>query len=121
MEINRRDFLKASAMTIASPAILASTTIPSRMVNDGFHYWQVEYLKYFDLGLARFGILEWHRRARKTTLAVNQLIRQACKHAKSKYVYISPTQVQTRALVWDDPNMLNNALPNKRQMNYKRN
>ncbi|KKN74468.1 hypothetical protein LCGC14_0390880 [marine sediment metagenome] len=115
--MNRRDFLKAAAMVTISPAV----TIPNNIVNSGFHYWQLEYLKYFDLGLARFGILEWHRRARKTTLAVNQLARQACKHAHCKYVYISPTQVQTRALVWDDPNMLANALPDKRQMNYKLN
>jgi len=96
-------------------------TIPNNLVNNGFHYWQLEYLKYFDRGLARFGILEWHRRARKTTLAVNQLVRQSCKHAHCKYVYVSPTQVQTRALVWDDPNMLTTALPNKRQMGYKLN
>lgn len=96
-------------------------TIPNKQVNTGWHYWQLEYLNYFDRGLARFGMLEWHRRARKTTLAVNQLVRQACKHAHCKYVYISPTQVQTRALVWDDPLMLTNALPDRRQMNYKLN
>ena len=93
--------------------------IPNEQVNGSWHYWQLEYLSYFDRGLARFGMLEWHRRARKTTLAVNQLVRQACKHAHCKYVYFSPTQVQTRALVWDDPNMLVNALPDKRQMGYK--
>lgn len=96
-------------------------TIPNRQVNNGWHYWQLEYLSYFDRGLARFGMLEWHRRARKTTLAVNQLVRQSCKHAHCKYVYVSPTQVQTRALVWDDPNMLINALPDKRLMDYKLN
>lgn len=96
-------------------------TIPNNQVSEGWHYWQLEYLSHFDRGLARFAMLEWHRRARKTTLAVNQLIRQACKHAHCKYVYISPTQVQTRGLVWDDPNMLVNALPNKRQMDYKLN
>ena len=102
-------------------ATAPTVTIPNNLVNDGWHYWQLEYLSYFDRGLARFGILEWHRRARKTTLAVNQLVRQACKHAHCKYVYVSPTQVQTRGLVWNDPNMLVNALPNKRQMDYKLN
>ncbi|MEE9354778.1 MAG: hypothetical protein V3U75_04235 [Methylococcaceae bacterium] len=96
-------------------------TVPSEQVHFGWHRWQLEYLKYFDMGLARFAMLEWHRRARKTTLAVNQLVRQAVKHAYCKYVYTSPTQVQTRNLVWDDPNMLENALPDKRMMDYKRN
>jgi len=96
-------------------------TIPNNQVNSGWHYWQLEYLNYFDRGLARFAMLEWHRRARKTTLAVNQLIRQACKHAFCKYVYIGPTQVQTREMVWDDPNMLRNALPDKRAMGYRLN
>lgn len=96
-------------------------TVPSEQVHFGWHRWQLEYLKYFDMGLARFAMLEWHRRARKTTLAVNQLVRQAVKHAHCKYVYVSPTQVQTRNLVWDDPNMLKNALPNKRMMDYKQN
>ena len=123
--INRRDFIKVSAMSTMAAVVQTSSadivTIPNEPVNNGWHNWQLEYLKYFDMGLARFGILEWHRRARKTTLAVNQLVRQACKHAHCKYVYVSPTNVQTRALVWDDPNMLTNALPNKRQMNYKLN
>lgn len=96
-------------------------TIPNKQVNEGFHRWQLEYLRDFDRGIARFAMLEWHRRARKTTLAVNQLVRQAVKHAHCKYVYVSPTQVQTRNLVWDDPNMLKNALPDKRMMDYKEN
>ena len=87
----------------------------------GWHRWQLEYLKYFDMGRARFAMLEWHRRARKTTLAVNQLVRQAVKHAHCKYVYVGPTQVQTRNMVYDDPDMLKNALPDKRMMDYRLN
>lgn len=102
-------------------ATTEQVSIPNYRVSQGLHYWQLEYLSYFDRGFARFGMLEWHRRARKTTLAINQLIRQACKHAHCKYVYIGPTQVQTREMVWDDPNMLTNALPDRRQMNYKLN
>ncbi len=69
----------------------------------------------------RFLILEWHRRAHKTTLALNLLIRECCKYARSKYVYIAPTQVWAREVVWDDPTMLWDALPNKGKMFWKPN
>lgn len=69
----------------------------------------------------RFLILEWHRRAHKTTLAINLLIRECCKYPKSKYVYIAPTQVWAREIVWDDPVMLWDALPDKREMYWKPN
>lgn len=74
-----------------------------------------------DRPLTRFFDLEWHRRAHKTTLAINLLIRDCCKYPKSKYVYIAPTQVWARQIVWDDPTMLWDALPDKAEMFWKPN
>lgn len=80
-------------------------------------------LKAFDAvkQIIRFLILEWHRRAHKTTLAINLLIRECCRYPKSKYVYVAPTQVWAREVVWDDPTMLWDALPDKAEMNWKPN
>jgi len=71
--------------------------------------------------VVRFFILEWHRRAHKTTLLINLMIRECCQYAKSKYVYIAPTQVWAREVVWDDPTMLWDALPDKAEMDWKPN
>jgi hypothetical protein len=65
--------------------------------------------------------MEWHRRARKTTLAVNLLIREACRYERAKYIYTSPYQAETRKIVWDDPTMLRGALPDKKEMGWKMN
>lgn len=56
-------------------------------------------------------ILCWHRRARKTTLGLNLLIREAFTHPKKVYGYIGPTYKQAKAIVWRDPNMLMRYLP----------
>ncbi len=65
--------------------------------------------------------LEWARRHRKTTLAVNLLIREACRLPDAKYVYVAPTKVMARNIVWDDPTMLKSYLPAKREMGWKLN
>ena len=82
--------------------------------------YEKQVLKAFDSKdeVLRFFILEWHRRAHKTTLALNLLIRECCKYPQSKYVYIAPTQVWAREVVWDDPTMLWGSLPDKEEMNW---
>jgi hypothetical protein len=65
--------------------------------------------------------LEWARRHRKTTLLVNLLIREACRYPKAKYIYTSPYQAETRKIVWDDPTMLRDAMPDKSEMGWKMN
>jgi hypothetical protein len=87
----------------------------------GLHPWQVEVLKTFDAHVARFFVLEWHRRARKTTLAINLLIRECCEHANRSYVYVAPTYKQARGIVWDDPNMLFTYLPDRAEMGWRKN
>ena len=56
-------------------------------------------------------VLVWHRRARKTSLVVNVLLR-ACLETKNKtYAYISPTGRQSKAIIWRDPMMLKRYMP----------
>jgi hypothetical protein len=64
---------------------------------------------------------EWHRRARKTTGGINLLIREACRIPQAKYVYVAPTQVMARNIIWDDPNMLQAYLPDKIEMGWDTN
>ena len=103
-------------------------TIPTKQFVDGTHEHQRDMLEAFDrrtpwakeLKAWSFW-LEWARRHRKTTLAVNLLIREACRYERAKYTYVSPYQAETRKIVWDDPTMLTGALPDKREMNWKAN
>lgn len=59
----------------------------------------------------RFFLLNWHRRARKSTLGLNILIREACRYPKKTYLYIAPTYTQARSIIWLNPNMLAAYLP----------
>lgn len=98
-------------------------TIPNKLFLSRFGVYEKQLLKAFDSvkRMVRFLILEWHRRAHKTTLALNLLIRECCKYPLSKYVYIAPTQVWAREVVWDDPTMLWDALPDKKEMGWSPN
>jgi hypothetical protein len=56
-------------------------------------------------------MLKWHRRARKTTLAVLCLI-DACLRGKNEvFCYVGPTYTQAKSIIWRDPNMLFRYLP----------
>ena len=98
-------------------------TVPNKLFLSRLGRHEKQVLKVFDFigKLTRFFILEWHRRAHKTTLAINLLIRECCKYPKSKHCYVAPTQVWAREVVWDDPTMLWDALPDKAEMNWKPN
>lgn len=85
--------------------------IPSRQFIEGMHTAQQDVFAAFDAGIARFMILNWHRRARKTTFAINLLIRECIKHPKSRYPYIAPTYKAAKNIVWRDPLMLKQYLP----------
>lgn len=65
----------------------------------------------FDQKRHRFFLLNWHRRARKTTLAINILIAEAATTPKSRFGYIGPTYTACRNIIWRDPNMLRKYLP----------
>ena len=102
-------------------------TVPNKSFCLGMHQHQKEQFGAFDYRL-KLGIRtsykifeEWHRRARKTTGAINLLNKECCRVSKAKYVYVAPTQVMARNIVWDDPNMLRAALPDKREMGWRMN
>lgn len=101
--------------------------IPRREFNKRLRWHEKQVLKAFDIHEItgakplRFFDLEWHRRAAKTTLSINLLIREACRYPKAKYVYVAPTQVWARDIIWDDPTMIWDALPDKAEMGWKAN
>lgn len=53
---------------------------------------------------ARFKVLVWHRKAHKTTLAWNELLRWASA-VKGTYWYVAPYLGQAKKIVWQDPEM----------------
>lgn len=52
----------------------------------------------------------WHRRARKTTTALNELAKQA-HLKKGVYWHVFPTYAEAKEAVWKDPNMLFRIIP----------
>ena len=52
----------------------------------------------------------WHRRARKTTTALIELVKQALTK-KGAYWHIFPTYAEAKDAVWRDPNMLFRIIP----------
>jgi hypothetical protein len=99
--------------------------IPNELFLERVGKYEKQVLKAFDSTeedvVLQYFIEEWHRRAHKTTLAVNLLIREACKYPRGKFAYVAPTQVMAREIVWDDPSMLPDALPSKEEIDWKRN
>lgn len=72
---------------------------------------QKQVFKDFDARLHRFFLLNWHRRARKTTLALNLLIREAMTTENARFGYVTSTYTAAKNIVWRDPNMLKRYLP----------
>lgn len=101
--------------------------IPSKQYISSLRKHEIEVLQAFDAPatpqhpIIRFLFEEWHRRAHKTTLFINLATRESCKYPLSKYVYVAPTKVWARDIVWDDPTMLWAALPPKAEINWKKN
>lgn len=84
--------------------------------------YQKEVVRAFDLHHEiREFYLEWARRHRKTSLAINLLCREATQWPKTKWLYIAPTKVECRDIVWDDPTMLREALPHPDHMGCRTN
>lgn len=77
----------------------------------GMHKWQKEIFRDFDNNKYRFFLINWHRRARKTTLAINLLIREASTTPNVRFGYITSTYTAAKNIVWRDPNMLRKYLP----------
>ncbi len=76
------------------------------------HQWEV--LRHIDTHPEiKHRILIWHRRARKTTLGVNILLRACVKTQNKTYAYISPSARQSKAIIWRDPMMLRRYMPDE--------
>lgn len=60
--------------------------------------------------VARYKVIIWHRKARKTTLCLKHLIKEAFR-VKGVYWYVAPHYNQAKRIVWEDPDMLNRWLP----------
>jgi hypothetical protein len=71
------------------------------------HRWMVESLN----DPHRFKVHRWHRRARKTTLAINKLIKAAVFSKNETFAYIAPTYKQAKSIIVRDPMMLNRYMP----------
>lgn len=56
-------------------------------------------------------VLVLHRRAGKTSIAVNKLILEAILNPNKVFWYVAPTMRQAKDIVWKAPNMLNQYLP----------
>ena len=77
-----------------------------RMTSD-----QIEVMQDFDSSLTRFFLINWHRRARKSTLLINLLIRECCHHPKERYIYVTSTYKAAKNIIWRDPKMMKAYLP----------
>ena len=58
----------------------------------------------------RFKTLIWHRRARKTTTAINEVVKQAFL-TKGVYWHLFPTYAEAKNAIWRDPKMLFGIIP----------
>jgi hypothetical protein len=59
---------------------------------------------------SRYIVIVWHRKARKTTLAVNELVRW-CYYRPDTYWYVGPEREQAKKTIWDAPDMLPRYIP----------
>lgn len=88
-----------------------SIKLPIDEFTAGMHLKQREFINVFDAQAFRFYMLVWHRRARKTTMMLNLIIREAVRNPKQIYAYIAPTYTQAMDVIWYDPTMLFKYLP----------
>ena len=66
----------------------------------------------------RFKVAVWHRRARKTTTAIYEIVKQAFMR-QGVYWHIFPTYSEAKDAVWRDPHMIFSMIP--KQMILKKN
>jgi hypothetical protein len=95
--------------------------IPNKRFLDNLTFWQIESLRAFDSGLIDFMILEWARRHWKTTTILNILLRCCCEYPNSIYTHVFPFYREARETVWEDPNMLDSFLPDKKELGWNKN
>jgi hypothetical protein len=107
--------------TTATNNINKAEGVPVTRYWDSQHPHQKRVFHAFDQGEKRFFVLNWHRRARKTTLLLNLLIRECCRNRDVTFDYVGPTYRQAKNIIWRDPNMLNAYLPPKDEIRWTKN
>lgn len=80
--------------------------VPKKEFLDTMHDEQRRIYKLHKEKAHRFFILNWHRRARKTSFLLNILIRACCAVRNQVFLYVAPTYKQAKSIIWTDPNML---------------
>ena len=63
--------------------------------------WTFQDKVHTGLNTHRYAILNWHRRAGKTILCVNELGKRAITKPGTLYAYIAPSKEQAKNIVWD--------------------
>ena len=96
-----------SLSTLSMPQ-KTEVNIPTDEYRLSEHRWQKE----ARANKARFKILCWHRRARKTTFALNYLIQKCCSIKDATFGYVAPTYTQAKSIAVIDPMMLKRYTPN---------
>lgn len=95
--------------------------VPNSRFCEGITPWQYEFCQAYDSELYRFFVLEWARRHRKTTAAINLLIRECVERSRTISTYVAPYLAQAREIVWDDPEMLFAYLPSQHEIRWEKN
>lgn len=91
---------------------MSEIQLPVAEFNDYIKPHQLEVLRHFDEHPEiRIRGCVWHRRARKTSMALNLLIRESAKNKNQTYNYIGPSFRQAKAITWIDPAMIRRFLP----------
>ena len=98
--------------------------IPVPRFTESAHKWQREVIAAFNRGrytpgyMQRYFWLNWHRRARKTTLGLNIIVKEAIINPRHIYDFVGPTYKQVKMIVLRDPDMLMPFLPDKDTFNW---
>lgn len=90
---------------------MQSNLYPSEFFLRSAHRDQLELLSDFDNRKWRWALVNWHRRARKSSLSLVLLIKECLRNPKKRYVYLTSTFTAARSIVLRDPNMLKRWLP----------
>lgn len=86
---------------------MPTVQIPVAEYRESEHQWQ----RQVRASNKRFKIVCWHRRARKTTMALNILIEACCETKNKTFGYIAPTYTQAKSIAVVDPMMLKRYIP----------
>jgi len=74
-------------------------------------YQRNQFQKEIHQDKTRFKVIVWHRRARKTTAAINEIIKRAISNPNYICWYVAPTYRDAKEIVWLDSQMLFKYLP----------